>query len=62
MNKVIKLTIAACLIALPVIAFAAPTSVNRVTDHIEPLIRTDYIKAQKFVASSTGTSEPSSYA
>jgi hypothetical protein len=53
MNKVIKLIIVVCLIALPIIAFAAPTNVNRLTDHIEPLIRTDYIKAPYFVASST---------
>ena len=34
-------------------AIAAPSSVNRLTDHIEPLITGDFIRSQYFVATST---------
>lgn len=35
------------------VALASPSSVDRLVDHIEPLIKTDYIKAQYFTATST---------
>ncbi len=41
------------IVALPLSAHAAPSSVNRLTDHIEPLITTDYIQATYFKATST---------
>ena len=45
------------LLALPLVTFAVPVSVDRLNgNHIEPLIKTDYIKASYFVASSTATS------
>lgn len=45
------------LLALPTVTFAVPVSVDRLNgNHIEPLIKTDYIKASYFVASSTATS------
>lgn len=37
-------------------AFAISSSVDRITDHIEPLIKTDYIKAPFFIGSTTATS------
>lgn len=39
--------------SIPFIAFATPSSVDRITDHIQPLIKTDYIQAPYFIASST---------
>lgn len=44
------------LIVLPALVFATPSSVNRITDHIEPLITTDYIKGSYFSATSTTAS------
>lgn len=42
------------LLALPTVTFAVPVSVDRLNgNHIEPLIKTDYIKASYFVATST---------
>lgn len=40
-------------LSLPLLAFATPSSVDRITDHIQPLIQSDYIRAPYFVASST---------
>lgn len=55
MNKLKSLLLAALIIAVvvPTAVFAIPSSVDRITDHIEPLIRTDYIKAPYFTATST---------
>ncbi len=42
---------------IPSVVFAAPSSVNRLTnDHIEPMISTDYIKAAFFNTSGAATS------
>lgn len=42
------------LLTLPTVTFAVPVSVDRLNgNHIEPLIKTDYIKASYLVASST---------
>lgn len=52
--KKLLLTIALFL-SLPLAAFAIPSSVDRVTDHIEPLIKTDFIRGTNFVATTTNT-------
>jgi len=55
MNK-LKYTIVsiiAVVVAIPVFALGAVSSVDRLTDHIEPLIKTDYIKGSYFNATST---------
>lgn len=49
-------TILAILAFTPLLTWAVPASVDRITDHIEPLIKSDYIKAKYFMASSTATS------
>ena len=41
------------LFFLPLVVFAVPSSVNRVIDHIEPLITSDYIRGSYFTATST---------
>lgn len=46
-------TAVAIILFTPVLAWAIPSSIDRITDHIEPLIKTDYIKATSFTASST---------
>ena len=46
----------AALMFLPALVFATPSSVDRVVDHIQPLIKSDYIKGQYFVATSTTAS------
>lgn len=51
-----KTLIAIFILVLPASAFATPSSVDRVTDHIEPLIKTDYVKADHFAATSTTAS------
>ena len=38
---------------LPLNALAVPSSVDRLTDHIEPIVKTDYFKASYINASST---------
>ena len=38
---------------IPLAVFATPTSVDRITNRIEPLIKTDFIRGVYFVASST---------
>ncbi len=53
MNKLTKIIAVSVLALVPFITQASPTSVDRLTDHIEPLIKTDYIKAPYYVASST---------
>lgn len=53
MKKWLRIPGIIAILALPFFAFATASSVNRVTDHIEPLITTDYIKGQFFIASST---------
>lgn len=56
MNFLKKASIAALglLFLVPLgIALAAPSSVDRLVDHIEPLIKTDYIKASYFTATTT---------
>jgi len=52
MNKFIY-TIALLVFLLPTLVFASPSSVDRITDHIEPLIKSDYIKATYYAATST---------
>lgn len=52
MKKIIAL-ITLISLFVPQLAFATPSSVDRITDHIEPLIKTDYIRAVYFVATST---------
>ena len=51
--KYIKYLIVALTIFIPLVAFATPTSVDRVTNRIEPLIKTDFIRGVYFTASST---------
>lgn len=46
-------TAVAIILFTPVLAWAIPSSIDRITDHIEPLIKTDYIKASFFTATST---------
>lgn len=46
----------------PLIAFATPSTVNRITDHIQPLINGDFIKAQYFTATSTTNKSTFPYA
>lgn len=41
------------LLFVPALAFASPSSVDRITDHIEPLIKTDFIKASYYTATSS---------
>ena len=41
------------VLAVPTLTFAIPSSIDRIVDRIEPLIKTDYIKATFFVASSS---------
>lgn len=48
-----KALLLATFLLLPFIAFATASSVDRITDHIQPLIKTDYVKAQYFTATST---------
>lgn len=52
-SKKILLAFILGLLIFPFLAFAAPSSVNRLVDHIEPLNPTDYIKATFFTATST---------
>lgn len=49
-------TFLAIITFTPLLTWAIPASVDRITNHIEPLIKTDYIKATNFVASTTATS------
>lgn len=49
------LALIAALLLIPGVVGATPSSVDRITDHIEPLIKTDYIKGDHFVATSTIT-------
>lgn len=58
MSATAKQTTALFLAVLltPFFTFASPTSVDRITDHIQPLIMTDYIKGQYFTATSTTAS------
>lgn len=60
MKKIILAIIIA--LALPTIAFAIPTNVDRITDRIEPLLKGDYIKATYFTASSTSIASTFPYA
>jgi len=48
-----KKLLIALLLIVPTTLLASPTSVDRITNRIEPLIKTDYIKGSYFVASST---------
>lgn len=54
LKKAIITTIA--LLSFPLFAFATPSSVDRITDHIEPLIKTDFIRGAYFVGTTTATS------
>lgn len=47
------LYILALLALIPAAAFAIPSSVDRITDHIEPLIKTDFVRGTYFSATST---------
>lgn len=51
--KKIVAILASLAFLVPGIAYAIPSSVDRVVDHIEPLIKTDYIRGQYFIATST---------
>lgn len=56
MNTLMKWGLAiatAFTLLIPASALATPTSVDRVTDHIQPLIQTDYIQGDHFNATST---------
>ncbi|MDP1614637.1 MAG: hypothetical protein Q8L68_02460, partial [Methylococcales bacterium] len=46
-------TAVAIILFTPAFVWALPSAIDRITNHIEPLIKTDYIKATNFVASST---------
>jgi hypothetical protein len=50
------------MVLTPVAVFATPSSVDRITNHIEPLIKTDFIKGLYFVASSTSQASTFPYA
>lgn len=52
-SKKIILALLLGLLIFPFLVLAAPSSVNRIVDHIEPLITTDFIKGQYFTATST---------
>ena len=52
-NIYIYIVITAVFIGIPFSVFANPTSVDRIPGFIQPLVRTDYIKADHFVATST---------
>lgn len=47
---------------LPAFAFATPTSVDRITDHIQPLISTDFVRGTYFTAFSTNNHSTLPYA
>lgn len=51
--KYIKYLIFALALFIPIAVFATPTSVDRITNRIEPLIKTDFIRGSYFTASST---------
>lgn len=53
-NKLI--IIAVGILTFPLVVFATPSSVDRIIDHIQPLIQTDFIKGAYFVATSTTAS------
>lgn len=53
MNKKIIYTLTFIALLIPGTAFAVLSSVDRIINHIEPLIKTDFIKGLYFVASST---------
>lgn len=50
------------LLLSPLTAFAIPSSVDRIIDHIQPLIQTDYIKGLFFTATSTTQASTFPYA
>lgn len=50
MKKILILT---TFLLIPLTTYAIPASVDRLTDHIEPLIKSDYVKSQYFTATST---------
>lgn len=52
MKKILKL-IFGVLLFIPSIALATPSSVDRITDHIQPLIQSDFIQAPYYIATST---------
>lgn len=53
MKRYITLVIIAVSLFVPSVVLAAPSSVDRITDRIEPLIKTDFIRAVYFNATST---------
>lgn len=56
-NKKLLLLFGVLAVLMPAgIAYATPSSVDRITDHIEPLIKTDFIKGAYFVGTTTATS------
>ena len=57
-----KFLITLLLIAIPSFVLAVPTSVDRVTNFIQPLIRSDFIKATYFTATSTSQASTFPYA
>lgn len=60
-NSMKKLLVILLLLA-PSVALATPSSVDRVTDHIEPLIKTDFTRSQYFIATSTTVASTLPYA
>lgn len=51
--KKIGYGILGAIMLAPVLVFAVPSSVDRITDHIQPLLLGDFVKAQYFTATST---------
>lgn len=61
MKKIIAIILITLII--PLVTFAAPVSVDRLNNnHIEPLIKTDFMKALYFLASSTSQASTFPYA
>lgn len=52
MKKIVFWFFVGVFMSVGLTAFAVPSSVDRITDHIEPLVKTDYVKGTHFVASS----------
>lgn len=48
-------TALAIILFTPAFVWALPSAIDRITDHIEPLNKTDYMKASHFTASTTAT-------
>lgn len=55
-KTIISVFIICAGLVIPLTAFATPSSVDRITDHIQPLIQTDYIRGDHYIATSTTAS------